>query len=264
MLTYFGYGSNINLVSLKAKGVEPISSTRGILHGRRLRFNVQHWFRHEGGVGNTALSDDPRDTVEGMVHLIRDEHLALLDAVEAYGKGYDRIEVQIETEVGSVKALTYIGLPEYINDSCLPTQRYLNIIIQGAEAAGLSQPYIDRLRQHPIHIADEYPDFEYPSDTETLYNAKTLATHPHLTALGGAVFDMSGRRRQLECLGDLFGGKDMTLFHLRRLDTSDGSETITDILTRTMSAYAKQYLNAYLHEYAREFKYAGRYDYSES
>jgi hypothetical protein len=42
MFLYFGYGSNINLISLNAKGVEPISSQPGILRGWRLRFNVQH------------------------------------------------------------------------------------------------------------------------------------------------------------------------------------------------------------------------------
>lgn len=52
MITYFGYGSNINLISLRAKGVVPLSSLRGTLKGWKLAFNVQHWFRHEGGVGN--------------------------------------------------------------------------------------------------------------------------------------------------------------------------------------------------------------------
>ena len=57
MFHYFGYGSNINLISLKAKGVEPTSSEWGMIPGWRLRFNVQHWFRHEGGVGNNNYID---------------------------------------------------------------------------------------------------------------------------------------------------------------------------------------------------------------
>jgi hypothetical protein len=91
MFLYFGYGSNINLVSLRAKGVDPVASERAILRGWRLRFNVQHWFRHEGGVGNIEPSPNPDDFVEGMVHTCYDEHLAPLDAVESYGLGYDRI-----------------------------------------------------------------------------------------------------------------------------------------------------------------------------
>jgi sulfite reductase (NADPH) flavoprotein alpha-component len=49
MIYYFGYGSNMNLISLRAKGVEPQRSQHAILRGWRLRFNVQHFFRHEGG-----------------------------------------------------------------------------------------------------------------------------------------------------------------------------------------------------------------------
>ena len=260
MFLYFGYGSNINLISLKAKGVEPVSSVRGILKGWKLTFNVRHWFRHEGGVGNIQPSVHPNDFVEGIVHTCREEHLPALDAVEAFGIGYDRITVEVETAQGKVNAYTYVGLPGFLDDTCLPTQRYLNIIIKGAEAAGLSEPYIERLRRHPIFIPDEYPEFEFPADDLPLFDQPMLVQYPYLTALAGVVFDMRGARSELDCLHDLFGGKDMTLFHLRRLDTSDGSETLEDIIQGKISPYAKTYLNAYLHEYAREFKLTGRYD----
>jgi sulfite reductase (NADPH) flavoprotein alpha-component len=49
---YFGYGSNMNFNSLRAKGVEPRASERAVLRGWRPRFNVHHFFRHEGRVGN--------------------------------------------------------------------------------------------------------------------------------------------------------------------------------------------------------------------
>jgi sulfite reductase (NADPH) flavoprotein alpha-component len=74
---------------------------------------------------------------------------------------------------------------------------------------------------------------------------------------------MRGAESRLDCLLDLFGGKDMTLFHLKRLDTSDGTETLEDIKNGNISPEGKNYLNTYLHEYAREFKYAGRYSNDE-
>lgn len=261
MFNYFGYGSNINLIALRAKGVEPISSQRAVLRGWRLRFNVQHWFRHEGGVGNIQQTGNPDDVVEGMFHVCEDAHLPMLDAVEAYGVGYDRIEVNLDTEDGPVRALTYVGLPGYLNDTCLPTQRYLNIIIKGAQAAGLSQSYIERLRQHPIHPEHPYPPFETPGEEMPAYDEESLQAHPNLTALFGAVFDMEHAAGRLDCLKDLFGGKDMTLFHLKRHDSSTGNETLEDILKGNISPSGKRYLNAYLHEYAREFRYAGRYIY---
>jgi sulfite reductase (NADPH) flavoprotein alpha-component len=259
MFHYFGYGSNINLVSLKAKGVEPLSSVRGIIRGWQLRFNVQHWFRHEGGVGNIQPTGNMSDVVEGLLHACRNEDLASLDAMESFGNGYDRVSVDVDTGQGTQKAFAYTGLPEFLNDDCLPSRRYLNIIIKGAEIAGLSKPYIDRLREQKVHVPDEYPEFQYPPDNGHMYDENTLAMHPQLTALAGAVFDMRGARKQLDCLGSLFGGKDMTLFHLKRLDTSDGTETLEDVRRGNLSAPAKKYLNAYLHEYAREFRYAGRY-----
>ena len=57
------------------------------------------------------------------------------------------------------------------------------------------------------------------------------------------------------------GGKDMTLFHLKRLDTSDGSETLADIKHGHITEPGRKYLNAYLHEYDAEFRYVGRYVY---
>ncbi len=261
MFYYFGYGSNLNLTSLRAKGVAPHSSEPATLHGWRLLFNVHHWFRHEGGVGNIHPSESPGDHVQGLVHLCEDEHLPLLDAVESYGVGYDRIEVEAQTTDGPRRALTYVGLPSYLDDRCLPTQRYLNILVKGAVSAGLDPAYIEKLRRHPVHPEKDYPPFRHPPGAAPVFNHDTLTRHPRYTALAGAVFDMTHARPDLHCLHDFFGGKDMTLFHLRRLDTSDGSETLDDVKYGRISTAGRNYLNAYLHEYDAEFRYVGRYVY---
>ena len=97
MFYYFGFGSNMSMLSLRAKGVEPQTSIKATLRGWRLRFNVQHFFRHEGGVGNIENTGKPEDYVLGVLHACPDEALSLLDEAEAYGHGYDRIEVEVET-----------------------------------------------------------------------------------------------------------------------------------------------------------------------
>lgn len=259
MFRYFGYGSNLSLVSLRAKGVEPLESSPATLSGWALRFNVRHWFRHEGGMGNVVRTGRSDDRVLGLVHRCHDAHLAPLDAVEAYGWRYDRIEVEVETAQGPVRALTYVGMPAALDDTCLPTRRYLNIILAGAEAAGLDAGYIARLRAHPLAPARDYPPFSPPPGPAPDITRGALAAHPEYTALAGAVFDMSAARGDLTSLIPLFGGKDMTLFHVRRLDTSDGTETLDDVRAGRLSDAARQYLNAYLHEYAAEFRYVGRY-----
>ncbi|OOG77135.1 gamma-glutamylcyclotransferase family protein [Algoriphagus sp. A40] len=260
MFSYFGYGSNINLISLRAKGVEPVTSQKATLRGWKLRFNVQHWFRHEGGMGNIEPGTAD-DRVEGMVYLCEDEHLASMDAMESYGVAYDRIAVSLETETESVTAWAYIGLPEFIDDSCLPSRRYLNIIHKGAIAAGLSESYIKKLESQTLLPEIDYPEFQVPEGKFPTYTLKTLASHPHLTALSGSVFDMRGARKKLEVIAGLFGGKDMTLFHLKRHDSSTGRETLEDVIKGQISEPGKKYLNAYLNEYSKEFKYAGSYSF---
>jgi sulfite reductase (NADPH) flavoprotein alpha-component len=258
---YFGYASNMDLTSLRAKGIEPRASERAVLPGWRLRFNVQHFFRHEGGVANIERSDDRTDAVWGVLHLCDDAHLALLDTAEANGHGYDRINVPVLTDRGEQHAITYVGIPSFIDERCRPTRRYLNILVRGAIAAGINSDYVNTLRQHPVHQSRSVPIFVPPPGEYPVFTAATLKRHSTLTALAGAVFDMAGARWQHRFLRDLFGGKDMTLFHLRRLDTSDGSETIEDIKYARLNPAQRRYLNEYLHEYSVEYVFAGRYIY---
>jgi hypothetical protein len=259
---YFGYGSNMDLHSLRAKDVEPRQSVRAALRGWRLRFNVRHFFRHEGGVGNIEPSADPSDAVWGVLHLCEDEHLALLDAAEAYGHGYDRTEVSVATDRGERQAITYVGTASFLDESCRPSQRYLNILLKGAIAAGLDPAYIDALHRCPVLRQHPVPPFVPPPDRACrIFTAETLTRDPPLTALAGAVFDMSGARWQHSFLHGLFGGKDMTLFHLRRLDSSDGSETLDDIRHGRLTPQQRRYLDEYLYQYNLEYVYIGKYLY---
>ena len=73
MFHYFGYGSNLDLASLPAKGVQPVSSSRGVVVGWRLRFNVAHFFRHEGGVANIERTGNDSDRVHGVVHRVEED-----------------------------------------------------------------------------------------------------------------------------------------------------------------------------------------------
>jgi len=261
MFWYFGYGSNMDHTSLRAKGVQALTSERAVLRGWRLHFNVQHFFRHEGGVGNIEASDNLTDAVWGVLHRCDDRHLALLDAAEAYGHGYDRIDVSVLADSGERRAIAYVGIASFLNQDCRPSQRYLNTLIRGATKAGINSAYIDALRRHPVHQTPPIPLFVPPPGDYPVFTAVTLAQHPLLTALAGAVFDMSRARWQHRYLHGLFGGKDMTLFHLHRLDTSEGCETLDDIKHDRLSPSQLRYLNEYLHEYSSEYVYVGRYVY---
>ena len=259
MFYYFGYGSNLHLPALRAKGVEPITSVRGRLAGWRLAFDVRHWFPHEGGMGNIRETGSTADEVQGVVHACDDEALAVLDRMEAYGVGYDRREVEVRTSDGVVRAQAYVGLPAFLDENLLPTRRYLAILVKGAMAAGLDEAYIRRLRSQAVAPEIDPPPFVPPPGTFPDHTRASLERNPEATALMGFVFDMSQARVGLASAKPVLGGRDTTLFHLHRHDTSDGSETLGDVRGGRLPDAARRYLAAWLHAYATEFRYAGRY-----
>ncbi len=260
-IRYFGYGSNMDMQSLRAKGVVPRVSTPGALPGWRLRFNVHHWFQHEGGVGNICPTTEPGARVLGVVHECEEDALVRLDAVESVGVGYQRVELPIQTPAGTVAAVAYVGLPSYLDDRCLPTRRYLNLLVRGAEHAGIDASYIAWLRAHPVHQPQPAGPFVVPAGQHAGFTLASLAEHPTHTGLDGAVFDMAGCRWQHECLLGLLGGRDTTLFHLRRMDDSDGTESLDDVKRARLTTGQRAYLDAYLHGYAAEYRYAGTLTY---
>ena len=261
MFQYFGYGSNMDITSIRAKGVNPHHSVRAVLPRWRLSFDVQHFFAHEGGVGNIRPSGDPRDEVQGVVHLCDDEAMAHLDAAEAFGHGYEREEIDLQTEEGPLRAIAYVGHPSFINPACRPSRRYLNILVAGATHAGLDPAYIARLDAEPTHAKRAYPPFVHPPRAAPRWTEASLAEAPHLTGLWGAVFDMTEARRQHEFLRGFFGGRDMTLFHLKRMDSSDGREVLDDLRLDRLNPEQRTYLNEYLNEYEAEYRCVGRIDY---
>lgn len=262
MFFYFGYGSNMNMIALKAKGVTPVSSERAILHNWRLTFDVPHFFQHEGGVGNVHPSDNPNDSVHGILHECHEEDLPTLDELEALGVVYSREEVEVETYKSQKhQAYVYVGIPTRLDESSSPSERYLNILVNGAKLAKLDESYVEALASTPTHVKQDYPGFEFPDTPTTVFNTQSLAEHPMYTAYAGAVFDMSEAREDHDFLKNFMGGKDMTLFSLKRMDSSDGHETLDDIKHNRLSAVQKKYLNEYLHEYDVEYRYVGRFDY---
>lgn len=259
MFFYFGYGSNMSVSSLRAKGVTAMRSEAAMLEGWRLTFNIPEFFRIEGGTGNIELC--PNASVHGVLHACRDADLATLDQLEAVGSVYNRIEASVLTYTGRrAHAYVYVGIPAITNPHCLPSQRYLNILTSGAEQMRLDPDYIAQLRGTPALPRPAFPPFVHPVGA-AIFRLEDLPQRPHCTALAGGVFDMGGARRQHDYLKRLLSGKDVTLLFLKRMDTSSGNETFEDVRQGHYSDAQREYLNAYLHEFAREYRYLGRLDY---
>lgn len=250
------------LSSLAAKGVTPVASEPAALRGWRLRFNVEHFFRHEGGMANIEPAEAACE-VQGVLHLCQDDHLPPLDAMEVYPHGYNRISVTVDTPSGIFEATTYVGTLAFRNDACLPTTRYLNILTSGAAAAGLDRHYVEVLRRQSVLQKLPLPAYQPPPGDYPAITLTELAKNPRYTALAGSVFDMTDARWHHQFLRGLLGGKDTTLFHLKRLDTSDGTEKLDDVRALRFNDVQKAYINEYLHAYADEYHYVGRLCYDQ-
>ncbi len=263
MFYYFGYGSNMSVRSLEAKGVSPLSSEPAIIDGWSLCFDIPDFFRIEGGTGNVGRADD--DTVHGVLHACRDRDLATLDRLEALGISYERIEATAMTYGGRrVRAFVYRGIPGILDADGMPSARYKKILLRGAQHMRLDPGYIERLRTIPVKEPPGYPAFVFPDAPDERFRLEDLKGRPMLVALGGAVFDMTEARPRHAYLQRLLAGKDATLLFLRRMACSDGSETFEDLRDDDLGPAQRQHMNDYLHEFAREYRYVGRIDYAAS
>ena len=263
MFRYFGYGSNLSESSLRAKGVAFRSAQPAVLAGWRLAFDIPNFFAIEGHTGNIVPA--PGAEVHGVVYECEDGSLAVLDELEALGVAYERQTVTVRTYAGEhVSTFVYTGIPDYAApEDGPPSLRYRNILVRGARAMGLDPAYVERLGSVPVCSRPDYPPFEHPAEPSTILGPEQLAGLPLHTALAGAVFDMSAARKSHEYLQRLFSGRDVTLLMLKRMDSSDGTETAESVARGGLTEAQRDYLNDYLHEFAREYRYAGRLRYAD-
>lgn len=257
---YFGYGSNLSVVSLRAKGVNPLSSEPAVLTGWRLAFDIPDFFPIEGGTGN--IRPERGHSLHGVLHGCRDQDLEALDRLEALGVTYERIEASVTTYAGrSLRAYIYVGLPECAGPELLPSERYRNILVAGASSMRLMPSYIESLRALPALPRASRPVFEVPASLPT-FGIDDLKDHPHWVGLAGSVFDMSEASPRLAYLQKLFARRDVSLLFLKRMDTSRGDENFAQLVTGDLEPGQRAFLNAYLHEFAREFRLVGSLDYT--
>lgn len=244
---YFGYGSNMDRLSLTPKGVTFPHSLAARLPRWRLRFNVGHIFAHEGGVPNIEL-DAPGEEVPGVLRRLEADTLALLDAAEASPDGYYRTKVNLMTSEGRYDVVAYVGTPAVIDESCQPTGRYLDILVRGPMRRG-STPTASMRLPLPQSMRPSLPSHSLRRRVSGLPSARPTLRAPQSHRAGRPGVRHAQSRPKHGFLRGLFGGRDMTSFHLKRMDASDGSETEGDIAAGRFNAAQHVYLDAYLQAY---------------
>ena len=145
-MIYFAYGANMNPGQMgeRSPGHRTIGVAR--LPGHRLHFPR---FSRTWGCASASIAPSPNDVVFGVLYDVPLDDVAILH----YHKGYDPDgppelnrhtlrEVTVLRMGGSepVKAITFVAVPD--KTTALPSQAYMNAIIDGARYNGLPRAYI--------------------------------------------------------------------------------------------------------------------------
>ena len=122
---------------LRARTPSAMPVGRARLDGRRLAF-------HKVGRDGSGKCDVPPDAggcVHGVLFRLAEAELALLDAFEGCGAGYERQAVRVMPDAGgAVTALTYVATR--IDARLRPFDWYLRHVLAGAREHGLPADYV--------------------------------------------------------------------------------------------------------------------------
>ncbi len=144
---YFGYGSNMNSAVFQGRrNMKPTKIERAVLKDYRLVFNQPGIPWLEPSFAN--IEEAPGEYIEGVLYEITGDELMQLDKSEGNG-AYDIITSNVEGEVcGAVEAHTFAT--KNIALGLHPSLRYMNLLISGAQEHGLSEEWIQMLREAPF------------------------------------------------------------------------------------------------------------------
>ncbi len=140
---YFAYGSNMSTRYLSnVRHIESYNSFSATLHGYEVRFNLEGIKYIEPAFANLVASKEA--VSYGVVHLIKKNSLKSIISSES--SKYKMKEVNVKRADGSqVTAWSLIGVQHDNSAEGIPSKRYLEILIEGANEHGLPPDYIDLL-----------------------------------------------------------------------------------------------------------------------
>jgi cation transport regulator ChaC len=155
-LWYFAYGSNMTHSIFRGRrGMTPLASRHGWLHGYRLCFNIPVG-PGERGVANVEVEAGAR--LCGVLYLLSAAECDRLDRTEGVHVGLYRrvpIDVLVDGE-GRVAAFTYQS--ERTTLGRKPSARYMGLLIDGAREHELPAEYVEVLRAIELAVDERKPN----------------------------------------------------------------------------------------------------------
>jgi len=138
-MKYFAYGSNMSSKRLTERGVNFLSSEKGILKGYKFIINKKSQKMPDIGFAN-IIKDDTSE-VEGIIYEINEKDLLLLDKFEGVKSNHYRRENHI---INNKECVVYIANDSWTTKEELQTtEEYKNYILEGKQY--LSENYFQKL-----------------------------------------------------------------------------------------------------------------------
>ena len=140
---YFGFASNMKKTRMmNCKNPKFISI--GKLKDYKLVFAGSANITWGGSMA--TITESPGETVWGAVWEVTSEDISNLDRQEGVHLGkFKRIELDIETDDGTIHCCAYKMCPPQCDVKGIPSHTYLNVIVAGAKEINLPSDYIAML-----------------------------------------------------------------------------------------------------------------------
>jgi hypothetical protein len=169
---YFAIGSMINPISLHLRDLTPIISYPAKC------LDYQLLFRGVSSMGGMAdIEACPGAEFHGVVHLLSEEQMARLDAMEMT---YNRIAVNSINYQGQLHLVSAYKMGLQNLQPNIPSERYLDIIVKGCEYFKVEPEYVARLKEKQPVIPRKPPHkFQSLTDVpeDVFYSVEELARH---------------------------------------------------------------------------------------
>jgi gamma-glutamylcyclotransferase len=149
----FSYGSNMLTARLRTRCSSAASNGVAELTGYELRWHKQS--KDGSGKSDIVVTNNPRQSVFGVLYEIASPEKHDLDEAEGLGRGYAEIDVQVICEGREIAAKAYQATN--VNSKLRPYTWYHAFVMAGAREHKLPTDYIGQIEQISC---DEDPERE--------------------------------------------------------------------------------------------------------
>lgn len=144
---YLAYGSNLHPLRLTERVPNACLVGTTELRGYKLAF---HKLSVDGSAKCTLhCTNDSDDIAYAAVYSVPENEIAMLDAIEGVGKGYDKVHFGIEIDTVPLDIFTYIVSTTHLVFDLRPYDWYKRLVLAGARYHDFPAAYIDIIAAVP-------------------------------------------------------------------------------------------------------------------